>query len=146
MRKNSPGLRPCGVLDLQYWSFGCLVGPPYPPSGHLGPRMSTVKACHGALGGSFFNLFIASIEFDFGHTLDPCWARRGSLLAVFWVPKSDQVGTKMCLEVLFVVKCKFSCGPTYVICSMFLLPFFDPKTGPRSPQDRPKTAPRAITK
>ena len=71
------------MLDLGYWSSGCLLDPPYPPSGHLGPRMSTVNACHGALGGPFFDYFCASI---LDSILDSSWVRFGLVLGASWDP------------------------------------------------------------
>ena len=57
--------------------------PPDPPSGHLGPRMSTVNASHGALGGPFFDNFFASI---LDSILDSSWVRFGLVLGAFWDP------------------------------------------------------------
>ena len=54
--------------------------PPYPPSGHLGPRMSTVN---GALGRPFFDHFFASI---LDSILDSSWVRFGLVLGAFWDP------------------------------------------------------------
>ena len=78
------GSEPIGVLDRQYWSLGCLVDPPpTPPSGHLGPRMSTVNACHGALGGPFFDHLFESI---LDSILDSSWVRFGLVLGASWDP------------------------------------------------------------
>jgi hypothetical protein len=82
--KIRQAFRPIGVLDLGYWSFGCLVDtPPYPPSGHLGPRMCIPNACHGALGRPFFDHFFASI---LDSILDSSWVRFGLVLGASWDP------------------------------------------------------------
>ena len=78
------GAKPTGVLDLQYWSRGCLLDPPpTPPSGHLGPRMCTVKTRTGALGGPFFDHFFTSI---LSSILDSFWIRFGLVLGSSWPP------------------------------------------------------------
>ena len=126
------------MLDLKYWSLGCLVDPPNPPSGHLGPRMSTFNACHGALGGPLFDHFFASI---LSSILDSFWIRFGPrlglLLGPFWVPKSGQVGPRSGLASPFFRKCRFftkyvfsSAGTTFLTQD--------------GPEDRPKIASRRV--
>ena len=66
---------------LVFWLIWLI--PPYPPSGHLGLRMSTANACHGALGGPFFAHFFESI---LKSILDSFWVRFGLVLGSFWPP------------------------------------------------------------
>ena len=54
---------------------------PYPPSGHLGPRMSIAKTCHGALGRPLFDNLFASI---LSSILDSFCVRLGLVLGSFW--------------------------------------------------------------
>ena len=108
--------------------------------------MSTLKACHGALGGPFFDHFFASI---LDSILDSIWARLGLVLGSLWHLFGRPNRVESGLESIFPRKHRFlgaflacayafACGPGGR--------FFDPKTGPRSPQDRSKTGPRAIKK
>ena len=66
---------------LVFWLIWLI--PPYPPSGHLGPRMSTFNAWHGALGRPFFDHFLASI---LDSILDSSWVRFGLVLGASWDP------------------------------------------------------------
>ena len=69
------------MLDLGYWSFGCLVDPP--PSGHPGFKSVRPNAWNGALGGPFFDHFFESI---LDSILDSFWIRFGLVLGSFWDP------------------------------------------------------------
>ena len=71
------------MLDLKYWSFGCLIDAPLPPSGHMGLRMSAVNACHGTLSRPFFDHIFASI---LASILDSSWVRFGLVLGASWDP------------------------------------------------------------
>ena len=82
--KNSPGLWPIGVLDLKYGSFDPRIeSPPNPPGGHSGLKSVRVNACHGALGGPFFDRFFDSI---LSSILDSFWIRFGLVLGSSWPP------------------------------------------------------------
>ena len=72
------------MLDLKYWSLGCLVDPPPTPrSGHLGLKSVRTNASHGALGGPFFtNLFASIVDL----ILDSSWVRFGLVLGASWDP------------------------------------------------------------
>ena len=72
------------MLDLGYIGLWVVyLIPPYPRSGHLGPRMSILNACHGALGRPFFDHFFASI---LDSILDSSWVRFGLVLGASWDP------------------------------------------------------------
>ena len=93
------------MLDLQYWSRGCLVDPPLPPSGHLGPKSVRANAWHGVLGGPFFDNFFETI---LDSILDSSWVRFGLVLGASWDPfgrpNRVKLGQKICLEPSFVQK------------------------------------------
>ena len=61
--KNSPGLVPIGVLDLGYWSLGCLVDPPQPPQWAPGAPKCEGQCVSWSPGPSIFRSFF---RFDFG--------------------------------------------------------------------------------
>ena len=52
----------------------------------------------------FSIIFRFDFGLDFGLVLGPFWARLGRLFAPFLEPKSDQVGSKIHLEAVFVQK------------------------------------------
>ena len=116
------------MLDLKYWSFGCLVDPPLPPSGHPGPKCVKVKACHGALGGPFFDHFFASI---LDSILDSFWIRFGLVLDLFWIPfgSSNRVklGQECVLSGNFFENVDFHADLRF---PMFFC-FFDSRMGPK---------------
>ena len=82
--------------------------PPYPPDGLLGLRMSTLNACHGALGRPFFDHFFESI---LKSILNSFWVRFGLVLGSFWPPfgSSNRVklGTKCILNRHFLENVDF---------------------------------------
>ena len=133
---NSPGLRPSGVLDLKYWSFGCLVDPPLPPQWAPGAQKCEDQCLSWSPGRSIFRSFF-QLDFglDFGLVLAPFWARLGRLLGSFLEPKSGQVGPKIHLEPVFFQKRRFSRNITFSNRKW-------PKPTARRSQDLPKIAPR----
>ena len=56
---------------------------PNPPGGHSGPKSVKANACHGALGGPFFDHFFDSI---LDSILDSSWVRFGLVLGASWDP------------------------------------------------------------
>ena len=127
--RNSPGLRPSGVLDLGYGSFVDSVDPPpYPPGGASGPRMSTFKACFGALGRPFFDHFFTSI---LSSILDSFWIRFGVVLGSFWTsfgsPNRAKLGPKCVLSRLFFENVDFH----ETIVKPMRKPLFWPQDGPK---------------
>ena len=136
---NSPGLRPSGVLDLQYGSLELVLNlPPAPLPAGLGARMCEGQSRLSSSGPSIFRSFF---RFDFGLVfgLDfgSSWARLGLLLPPFWEPKSSPVGPTMRPEPFFLRKCRFLRNVTF--SNTFLL-FLTPGRGP----DRLKTDPRRV--
>ena len=113
------------MLDLGYWSLGCLVDPPPTPPvgtwGHACPfpmRAMEPWAVHFSI--------IFSLRFS---------TRLGSVLGSLWEPKSGQVGPKMRLEPSFVRKWRCSKNiEKRKARATFLTP--------RWAQDRLKTGPR----
>ena len=63
--------------------FGCLVEPPTPSRRALGPKSVRVKACHGALGGPFFIMFLSEFGFNFELVWGKVWARLWLVLVAF---------------------------------------------------------------
>ena len=102
--------------------------PPYPPSGHLVPRMSILNACHGALGGPFFDHFFASI---LNSILDAFWIRFELVLGSFWTsfgsPNRVKLDPKSILKRYFFKNVDFHADLRF---PMFFC-FFDPKMGPK---------------
>ena len=93
------GAKPIGVLDLKYWSLGCLVDPPQPPQWAPGAAHVHRQCLAWSPGRSIFRSFFRfDFGLDFGLVLGPFWARLGRLSAPFWEPKSGQVGPKMVLN------------------------------------------------
>ena len=80
---NSPGLRPSGVLDLGYGSFGCFLDPPLPPQWASGAQKCDCQNYSWSPGRSFFDHFFASI---LDSILDSFWVRFGLVLGSFWPP------------------------------------------------------------
>ena len=66
---------------MGFWVFKLI--PPSPPSGHPGLKSVRVNACHGALGGPFFDHFFDSI---LDSILDSSWVRFGLVLGASWDP------------------------------------------------------------
>ena len=126
------------MLDLGYWSLGCLVDPPLPPQWAPGAAHVHRQCVPWSPGPSIFRSFFRfDFGLDFGLVLGPFWARLGLLLAPFWGPKSSQVGPKIDLEAVCVQKCRCSRGPTFSNEKL-------PKSTPRWAQDRLKTGPRRL--
>ena len=100
--KNSPGLRPIGVLDLKYRSYSIivLIPPPTPSRRASVPRMSIVNACRGPLGGPFFYHFFASI---LSSILDSFWFHFGVVLGSFWWSLGDPNRAKFDPKPIFFV-------------------------------------------
>merc|ERR1712023_323092 len=99
------GSEPIGVLDLGYWSFGCLVDTPPTPQWVPGAAHVHSQCLPWSPGRSIFRLFFRfDFGLDFGLVLGPFWARLGRLLGPFWEPKSGRVESKMRLEPSFVRK------------------------------------------
>ena len=101
--------------------------------------MSTVKACHGALGGPYFDNFFASIS---DSILDSIWARLELLLVPFGSPNRVKLGPKCVLSDHLFENVDFSRNALSPRRNPTLRPQDDPKTAPKTTQDRPKTAPR----
>ena len=57
--------------------------------------MSILNACHGALGGPFFDHFFASI---LDSILDSSWVRFGLVLGASWDPFGVKLGQKCVLN------------------------------------------------
>ena len=97
------------MLDLKYWSFGCLVDPPLPPQWAPGAQKCEGQYVPWSPGPSIFRSFFGfDFGLDFGLVLGPFWARLGRLWDPFWEPKSGQVGPKIHLEAVFVQKSRCS--------------------------------------
>ena len=75
------GAKPIGVLDLKYWSFGCLVDPPLPPQCAPGAAHVHPQCVSWGPGRSIFLYFFRfDFRIDFGFVLGPVWARLGRFL------------------------------------------------------------------
>ena len=126
------------MLDLKYGSLGSLVSP-Y-PSGHLGPRMSTVKECHGALGGPFFDHFFVSI---LGSILVSFWIRFGLVLGSFWIsfgsPNRVKLDPKSVLKRYFFKNDNFHADLRFPMFFCFFDPKMEPKIASRPIQDGSKS-------
>ena len=93
------------MLDLEYWSMGCLLDPPLPPQWAPGAQKCEDQCLPWSPGRFIFRSFLRfDVGLDFGLVLGPFCARLGRLLGPFWEPKSGQVGSKMRLEPSFVRK------------------------------------------
>ena len=116
------------MLDLKYWSFGCLVDPPYSPSGHLGLKSVRVNASHGSLGCPFVDHFFASI---LDSILDSFWIGFGLVLGSFWTPFGSpnrvKLGSKCVLSRHFFEKLDFHADLRFPR----FLAFFEPKMRPK---------------
>ena len=129
------------MLDLKYWSFGCLVGPPLPPQWAPGAPYVHYQCLAWSPGRSIFRSFFGlDFGLDFGLVLGPFWARLGRLLGPFLEPKSGQVGSKIHLETVLAQKsqCSKNIGKREAR-AIFLTPRWaqdGPKTGPRRVQER----------
>ena len=90
--------------------------------------MSRVKACHGALGGPFFDNFFASI---LDSILDSSWVRFGLVLGAFWdpfwSPNRVKFGQKCVSSAYFFENVDFHADLRFPM----VLAFFDPKIGPK---------------
>ena len=112
---------------------------PLPPSRRAsGPKCVRANAWHGALGGPFFDNFVASIS---GSILGSFWIRFGLVLDLFWIPfgSSNRVklGQECVLSGNFFENADFHADLRF---PMFFLLFL-PQDGT---QDRLKTGPRRV--
>ena len=138
------GSEPIGVLDLGYWSLGCIVDPPLPPQWAPGAQKCEGQCLAWSPGPSIFRSFVGfDFGLDFGLVLGPFWARLGRLLGPFLEPKSGQVGPKIHLEAVFVQKSRCSRN---IVKRKARATLFTPrraqdglKTGPRRVQERSKS-------
>ena len=96
--------------------------------------MSTLKACHGALGGPFFDHFFASI---LSSILDSFWVRFGLVLGAFWDPFGGpnrvKLGQKCVLD-----RHLFENDDVQKTLEKPM------RNGQKRPQDGPKIAPRLV--
>ena len=128
--------------DLKYVFLLDYLIPLKPPRRALWAQKCEYQCMLWSPGRSIFRSFFRfDFGLDFGLVLGPFWARLGRLLGLIWELKSGQVGPKMHLEAVFVQKsrCLRNIGKRKVK-TLF------GKMGPRWPQDRSKTGPRAIKK
>ena len=113
----------------------------YPPS--FPPRRSAHSARPAPRGGCQQPFFRSKFASFFGTDFWPIWGRLGSLLGGHfrpsWASKFAQDGLKRRLESLSLSKTPILL-PYYVF--QYENCFLDPKTAPKTAQDRPKTAPR----
>ena len=88
-RRNSPGHRPSGVLDLQYGSLVDSIDSPLtPPAGHLG------RAC--ALPMPAVELWAVHFSIIFSLRFwTRFWTRLGSVLGSSWAPLGTLLGAQI---------------------------------------------------
>ena len=130
------------MLDLQYWSLGCLVDPPLPPQWAPGVAHVHRQCLSRSPGPSIFRSFFRfDFELDFGLVLGPSWARLG---LPFGRSNRVKLGPRCILNCSFFENVDFS----KIILKPTEKPLFDPqarsKIDPRSLQDRSKTIFKSI--
>ena len=106
------------------------------------PLPSTIGLV-GSKGAKASLIFVASLNRSFSTSLffslfAPFWPPLGLHFGSFWAPKSAQVRSKSPLEASFFPKVDFQKNERHPAWEHD----FDPKTTPKTTQDRPKTAPR----
>ena len=113
----------------------------YPPS--FPPRRSAHSARPAPRGGTQAGLFSIKIRIAFWYRfladLGPSWVPLGGSFSASWASKFAQDGLKRRLESLSLSKTPILL-PYYVF--QYENCFLDPKTAPKTAQDRPKMAPR----